>query len=128
MDVFCFLFTDMILVTKVNRKSQDKDKVKVIKPPMRLDKVVVHNLRDGGECFPSTPALIGWNHCNLATAKTLSVSLFCIMLSTFEFFLKLWELLLNLTQVIPMSQAEAGLHLYPLSNELKKIKLVIQFF
>ena len=47
MDVFCFLFTDMFLVTKANRRSQDKDKVKVIKPPMRLDKIVVHTLRDG---------------------------------------------------------------------------------
>ena len=49
MDVFCFLFTDMFLVTKANRRSPDKDKVKVIKPPMRLDKIVVHGLRDGGK-------------------------------------------------------------------------------
>ena len=43
-DVFCFLFTDMFLVTKPVAKRSDK--LKVIKPPMRLDKIVVHGLRD----------------------------------------------------------------------------------
>jgi hypothetical protein len=46
MDVYCFLFTDMLLVTKPNRRG---DKVKVTKPPMRLDKVVVTLLRDTGQ-------------------------------------------------------------------------------
>ena len=49
MDVHCFLFTDMILVTKPNKRG---DKVKVIKPPMRLDKVVIQPLRDGGKGTP----------------------------------------------------------------------------
>jgi pleckstrin domain-containing family G protein 5 len=46
MDVHCFLFTDMLLITKPSRRG---DKVKVIKPPMRLDKIMVHPLRDGGQ-------------------------------------------------------------------------------
>ena len=48
MDVHCFLFTDMLLITKPNKRG---DKVKVIKPPMRLDKVMVHILRDGGKFY-----------------------------------------------------------------------------
>jgi len=60
MDVYCFLFTDMLLVTKPNRRT---DKVKVIKPPMRLDKIVVHPLRDG------TSFMLAYlNEYHLATA------------------------------------------------------------
>jgi len=47
MDVYCFLFTDMLLITKPTAKRGEK--VKVIKPPMRLDKIVVHSLRDVGK-------------------------------------------------------------------------------
>jgi len=45
-DVYCFLFTDMFLVTKPATKRGDK--VKVIKPPMRLDKIIICGLRDVG--------------------------------------------------------------------------------
>ena len=64
MDVYCYLFTDMLLITKsVTRKG---DKVKVIKPPMRLDKISIQQLRDGGEF----------------TALSLSLSLSLDQLST----------------------------------------------
>ena len=43
-DVCCFLFTDLLLITKLLTRRSDK--VRVIKPPMRLDKLVVHSLRD----------------------------------------------------------------------------------
>lgn len=43
-DVYCFLFTDMLLITKPTGKRGDK--VKVFKPPMRLDKIVVQSMRD----------------------------------------------------------------------------------
>jgi len=42
------LFTDMLLVTKPATKRGGGDKVKIIKPPMRLDKIVVYGLRDAG--------------------------------------------------------------------------------
>jgi len=45
-DVYCFLFTDMFLVTKPATKRGEK--VKVIKPPMRLDKIIICGLRDVG--------------------------------------------------------------------------------
>ena len=59
-DVYCFLFTDMLLITKPNRRG---DKVKVTKPPMRLDKCVVHMLRDGVSF-----ALLYLNEYHMATA------------------------------------------------------------
>lgn len=46
MDVYCFLFTDMLFIAKPVKR----EKVKVIKPPMRLDKTVLHILKDGGRC------------------------------------------------------------------------------
>ena len=48
MDVCCMLFTDMLLVTKPATKRGAGDKLKIIKPPMRLDKIVVYGLRDAG--------------------------------------------------------------------------------
>jgi len=48
MDVCCMLFTDMLLVTKPATKRGAGDKVKIIKAPMRLDKIVVYGLRDAG--------------------------------------------------------------------------------
>jgi len=48
MDVCCMLFTDMLLVTKPVTKRGGGDKVKIIKPPMRLDKIVIYGLRDAG--------------------------------------------------------------------------------
>ena len=59
-DVYCFLFTDLLLITKPNRRG---DKVKVTKPPMRLDKCVVHMLRDGVSF-----ALLYLNENHMATA------------------------------------------------------------
>ncbi|XP_064643038.1 pleckstrin homology domain-containing family G member 5-like isoform X3 [Lineus longissimus] len=46
-DAYCFLFTDMFLITKASKRG-DKDKVKIIKPPIRIDQVIVHELKDGG--------------------------------------------------------------------------------
>ena len=43
-DVCCFLFTDLLLITKLLTRRSDR--VRVIKPPMRLDKIVVRQLRD----------------------------------------------------------------------------------
>lgn len=48
-DVYCFLFTDLFLVTKLVSK-KGGDKLKVVKPPMRLDKLVIQSLRDAS-CF-----------------------------------------------------------------------------
>ena len=59
LDVYCFLFTDMLLITKANKKG---DKVKVTKPPMRLDKCVVQLLRDG-----SSFMLVYLNEYHVAT-------------------------------------------------------------
>ncbi|KAH9508772.1 Pleckstrin y domain-containing G member 5 [Bulinus truncatus] len=42
--VECFLFTDLILICK----SKKTDKYKMIKPPMRLDQIVVSDLKDKG--------------------------------------------------------------------------------
>ncbi|XP_044535734.1 pleckstrin homology domain-containing family G member 6 isoform X1 [Gracilinanus agilis] len=42
-DVYLFLFSDVILVTKPQRKA---DKVKVIRPPLMLEKIVCQALRD----------------------------------------------------------------------------------
>ncbi|GFN96431.1 pleckstrin homology domain-containing family g member 5-like [Plakobranchus ocellatus] len=44
-DVDCLLFTDLILICKSNKKM---DRFKIIRPPMRLDQLVVSELRDKG--------------------------------------------------------------------------------
>ncbi|KAK7487689.1 hypothetical protein BaRGS_00021108, partial [Batillaria attramentaria] len=44
-DVDCFLFTDLILICKSSKRM---DKFKIIRPPMRLDRIVVSELRDKG--------------------------------------------------------------------------------
>ncbi|XP_025079789.1 pleckstrin homology domain-containing family G member 5-like [Pomacea canaliculata] len=44
-DVDCFLFTDLILVCKSNKRM---DKYKIFRPPMRLDQIVVSDLKDRG--------------------------------------------------------------------------------
>lgn len=41
----CFLFTDLILVCKAPKRM---DKFKIIRPPMRLDQLVVSELKDKG--------------------------------------------------------------------------------
>ena len=46
MDVYCFLFTDLLLVTKPVKKAE---RTKVIRPPLLVDKIVCRELRDPGE-------------------------------------------------------------------------------
>lgn len=43
LDVYLFLFSDVLLVTKPQRKA---DKAKVIRPPLMLEKLVCQPLRD----------------------------------------------------------------------------------
>lgn len=45
MDVYCFLFTDLLLVTKAVKKAE---RTKVIRPPLLVDKIVCRELRDSG--------------------------------------------------------------------------------
>uniref|UniRef100_A0A286XQ97 Pleckstrin homology and RhoGEF domain containing G5 n=1 Tax=Cavia porcellus TaxID=10141 RepID=A0A286XQ97_CAVPO len=45
MDVYCFLFTDLLLVTKAVKKAE---RTKVIRPPLLLDRIVCRELRDPG--------------------------------------------------------------------------------
>lgn len=45
MDVYCFLFTDLLLVTKPVKKAE---RTKVIRPPLLVDKIVCRELRDPG--------------------------------------------------------------------------------
>ncbi|XP_040843771.1 pleckstrin homology domain-containing family G member 5 isoform X1 [Ochotona curzoniae] len=45
MDVYCFLFTDLLLVTKAVRKAE---RTRVIRPPLLVDKLVCRELRDPG--------------------------------------------------------------------------------
>ncbi|XP_060057334.1 pleckstrin homology domain-containing family G member 5 isoform X2 [Erinaceus europaeus] len=45
MDVYCFLFTDLLLVTKAVKKAE---RTKVIRPPMLVDKIMCRELRDPG--------------------------------------------------------------------------------
>lgn len=53
MDVYCFLFTDLLLVTKAVKKAE---RTKVIRPPLLVDKIVCRELRDPGTEFcPSAP-------------------------------------------------------------------------
>lgn len=54
MDVYCFLFTDLLLVTKAVKKAE---RTKVIRPPLLVDKIVCRELRDPGE--EPGPLLLG---------------------------------------------------------------------
>ncbi|XP_075406633.1 pleckstrin homology domain-containing family G member 5 isoform X4 [Tenrec ecaudatus] len=45
MDVYCFLFTDLLLVTKAVKKAE---RTKVIRPPLLVDRIVCRELRDPG--------------------------------------------------------------------------------
>ncbi|XP_073759520.1 pleckstrin homology domain-containing family G member 5 isoform X3 [Callorhinus ursinus] len=45
MDVYCFLFTDLLLVTKAVKRAE---RTKVIRPPLLVDKIVCRELRDPG--------------------------------------------------------------------------------
>ncbi|XP_052284286.1 uncharacterized protein LOC127880865 isoform X3 [Dreissena polymorpha] len=44
MDVECLLFTDLLLICKNKRM----DKYKIVKPPMRVDRIITHELKDKG--------------------------------------------------------------------------------
>uniref|UniRef100_A0A2K6JTS8 Pleckstrin homology and RhoGEF domain containing G5 n=1 Tax=Rhinopithecus bieti TaxID=61621 RepID=A0A2K6JTS8_RHIBE len=44
-DVYCFLFTDLLLVTKAVKKAE---RTRVIRPPLLVDKIVCRELRDPG--------------------------------------------------------------------------------
>lgn len=46
MDVYCFLFTDLFLITKPLKKAE---RTKVVRQPLLVDKVVCRELRDPGE-------------------------------------------------------------------------------
>jgi len=60
-EVHVFLFTDMLLLSKT--KERKSDRVKVIKPPMRLDHVLVYLLKDGISFL-----LVHLNEFNVASA------------------------------------------------------------
>ena len=56
MDVECLLFTDLMLICKASKRM---DKYKIVKPPMRVDRIILHELKDKGmvmgfdsSCFP----------------------------------------------------------------------------
>lgn len=61
MDVYCFLFTDLLLVTKAVKKAE---RTKVIRPPLLVDKIVCRELRDPGKEFwspaPGDKGHHGW--------------------------------------------------------------------
>ncbi|XP_060046195.1 pleckstrin homology domain-containing family G member 6 isoform X2 [Erinaceus europaeus] len=46
LDVYLFLFSDVLLVTKPQRKADKANKAKVIRPPLMLEKLVCRPLRD----------------------------------------------------------------------------------
>lgn len=56
MDVYCFLFTDLLLVTKAVKKAE---RTKVIRPPLLVDKIVCRELRDPGEEAGPAPGGVG---------------------------------------------------------------------
>lgn len=63
MDVYCFLFTDLLLVTKAVKKAE---RTKVIRPPLLVDRLVCRELRDPGEDSPlwgpgSEPPSLGFH-------------------------------------------------------------------
>lgn len=50
MEVYCFLFTDLLLITKPVKRVE---KVKIIRQPLLMNNVVCKELKDPGECFTS---------------------------------------------------------------------------
>ncbi|NWR81348.1 PKHG5 protein, partial [Centropus unirufus] len=52
MDVYCFLFTDLFLITKPLKKAE---RAKVVRQPLLMDKVICRELRDPGEWGPRAP-------------------------------------------------------------------------
>lgn len=47
MEVYCFLFTDLLLITKSVKRVE---KVKIIRQPLLIHNVVCKELKDPGEC------------------------------------------------------------------------------
>nr|XP_022337376.1 pleckstrin homology domain-containing family G member 5-like isoform X6 [Crassostrea virginica] len=45
MDVECLLFTDLLLICKPSKRME---KYKIIKPPMRVDRIIIQDLKDKG--------------------------------------------------------------------------------
>ena len=45
MDVEVMLFTDLMLICKASKRM---DKYKIVKPPMRVDRIITHELKDKG--------------------------------------------------------------------------------
>lgn len=50
MEVYCFLFTDLLLITKPVKRVE---KVKIIRQPLLMNNVVCKELKDPGEWFTS---------------------------------------------------------------------------
>ena len=46
MDVECLLFTDLMLICKANKSI---DTYKIVKPPMRVDRIITLELNDKGQ-------------------------------------------------------------------------------
>lgn len=46
MDVECLLFTDLLLICKPSKRME---KYKIIKPPMRVDRMIIQELKDKGK-------------------------------------------------------------------------------
>jgi len=67
MDVYCFLFTDLLLVTKAVKKAE---RTKVIRPPLLVDKIVCRELRDPGEEPGPAPGQGLWRAGALVLADT----------------------------------------------------------
>ena len=42
LDVYCILFTDMLLFTKPSKR----DRLKIIKPPIRIDSLSINEMKD----------------------------------------------------------------------------------
>lgn len=47
MEVYCFLFTDLLLITKPVKRVE---KVKIIRQPLLIHNVICKELKDPGEC------------------------------------------------------------------------------
>lgn len=54
MEVYCFLFTDLLLITKPVKRLE---KVKIIRQPLLIHNVVCKELKDPGECSDQEPLI-----------------------------------------------------------------------
>ncbi|MEM7430004.1 MAG: hypothetical protein AAF441_28385, partial [Pseudomonadota bacterium] len=59
-DIHCILFTDMLLFTKPSKR----DKLKIIKPPIRLDSVSIHEMKENSEFSWIMPIVTANANCN----------------------------------------------------------------